>query len=89
MALGANASSVARMVAGESLRLAIPGLLGGLALALAGTGVAGGMLVGVTPWDPVALGGAALFVLATTLLASYWPARRAVRVDPMVSVRSQ
>jgi hypothetical protein len=89
MALGASPSSVARMVAGESLRLAIPGLLGGLALAYAGAGVAGGMLVGISPRDPLTLAGAALFLLATTLLASYWPARRAVRVDPMTAVRCQ
>jgi len=89
MALGATPSSVALLVAGESLRLAIPGLLGGLALALAGAGVAGGMLVGISPCDPLTLAGAALFLLATTLLASYWPARRAVRVDPMTAVRCQ
>jgi predicted permease len=89
MALGATPSSVTRMVAAESLRLAIPGLLAGLVLAFATARIASGMLVGISPGDPLTLGGAALFLLATMLLASYWPARRAVRVDPMTAVRCQ
>ena len=49
----------------------------------------GGMLVGVGAADPSTFGAAALFLLAVTLLASYWPARRAARVDPMSAMRSQ
>jgi predicted permease len=89
MALGASPRDVARMVAAESLRLAVPGLLVGTAAALAAARAVGGMLVGVRAADPLTFGATALFLLAVTLLASYWPARRAVAVDPMTAVRCQ
>ena len=47
------------------------------------------MLVGVEAADPLSFGVSALFFLAVTLLASYWPARRAVAVDPQTAVRYQ
>jgi ABC-type antimicrobial peptide transport system permease subunit len=77
------------MVAAESLRLAAPGLLVGTAAALAAASAIGGMLVGVGAADALTFGASALFLLAVTLLASYWPARRAVAVDPMTAVRCQ
>jgi predicted lysophospholipase L1 biosynthesis ABC-type transport system permease subunit len=89
MALGASPWDVARMVAGESLRLAAPGLLVGSAAALVAARAVGGMLVGVGAADPLTFGASALFLLAVTLLASSWPARRAVAVDPMTAVRCQ
>jgi len=48
-----------------------------------------GMLVGVEAAEPLSFGVSALFFLAVTLLASYWPARRAVAVDPQTAVRYQ
>ncbi len=89
MALGASPWDLVRMVARESLRLAVPGVLAGMAVALAAARGVGGMLVGVSAADPATFAGAALFLLAVTLFASYWPARRAGRVDPMRAVRSQ
>ncbi|HSD28294.1 MAG TPA: FtsX-like permease family protein [Vicinamibacteria bacterium] len=89
MALGASPWDVARMVAAESLRLAAPGLLVGTAAALAAGRAVGGMLFGVEAADPLTFGASALFLLAVTLLASCWPARRAVAVDPMTAVRCQ
>jgi len=77
------------MVTRESLFLTIPGLLVGIAAALAAFRVFSGMLVGVSPNDPLTLGGSALFLVAVTLLASYLPARRAVRIDPMTALRCQ
>jgi ABC-type antimicrobial peptide transport system permease subunit len=89
MALGASPGDLVRMVARESLLLAVPGLLVGMAVALAAARGMGGMLVGVSAADPATFAGAAVFLLVVTLLASYWPARRAARVDPMSAVRSQ
>jgi ABC-type antimicrobial peptide transport system permease subunit len=89
MALGASPSDIVGMVARESLLLAAPGVLVGMAVALAAARGVGGMLVVVSAVDPTTFAGAALFLLVVTLLASYWPARRAARVDPMSAVRSQ
>jgi predicted permease len=89
MALGASPSDLVRMVARESLSLAAPGLLVGIAVALAAARAVGTMLVGVGAADPATFAGAALFLLVVALLASYWPARRAARVDPMSALRSQ
>jgi predicted permease len=89
MALGASPRDLVRMVARESLLLAVPGLVVGMAVAFAAARGIGGMLVGVSAADPTTFAGAALFLLVVTLLASYWPARRAARVDPMSAVRSQ
>ena len=89
MALGASHFNVLHMVTRESLFLTIPGLLVGIAAALAAFRVFSGMLVGVSPNDPLTLGGSALFLVAVTLLASYLPARRAVRIDPMTALRCQ
>ena len=89
MALGAGPLDIVGMVVRESLLLALPGLLLGLALALAVFRSVSSMLVGVRPSDPLTIGAAAAFLLAVTLAASYWPARRAERVAPMGAVRCQ
>jgi predicted permease len=88
MALGASPGNVVLMVVRESLALAVPGVLAGIAAALAASRAVSGMLIGVGAADPSAFGGAALLLLAVMLLAGYWPARRAARVDPMSAVRS-
>ncbi len=89
MALGARPLDVMLMVARESLRLTIPGLLAGIAGALAVFRLCGGMLVGVGQTDPLTFIGATLFLLIVIGLASYLPARRAVRIDPMTALRCQ
>jgi predicted permease len=89
LALGASPWDVTRMVAAETLRLAVPGLLVGTAAALAAARLVGGMLVGVGAADPWTFGGSTLFLLALALLAGYWPARRAATVDPMTATRWQ
>ncbi len=89
MALGASPWSVVVMVARESVVLAAPGVLAGIAAALAAARAVGGMLVGVGARDPSTFAGAALLLLAVILFASYWPARRAARVDPVSVMRSQ
>jgi putative ABC transport system permease protein len=63
------------------------GLGVGLVLALALTRLMSGLLFSVTTWDPVALGGAAVLLLAAALLAIFIPAQRATKVNPMVALR--
>jgi predicted permease len=89
MALGASPRDVVVMVARESLVLAVPGVLAGVAVALAAARAVSGMLVGVSAADPSTFGAASLLLVSVVLLASYGPARRAARVDPMSAVRSQ
>jgi ABC-type antimicrobial peptide transport system permease subunit len=64
-------------------------VLAGLAAALAAARAVSGMLVGVGANDPSTFAGAALLLLGVILLAGYWPARRAARVDPVGAMRSQ
>jgi putative ABC transport system permease protein len=87
VALGADRASVVRLIVGEGLRLAAVGLAIGLVGAWLLTGTLQTMLYEVSPLDPAVLGGTALAVLAVTALASYIPARRALRIDPMTALR--
>ena len=87
MALGARRSDVVRMVLGQGLRLALCGLLIGLAGSLAVARLITGLLFGITPADPATLAATSLLILGVALLACYIPARRAARVDPMVALR--
>lgn len=89
MALGASQFKVMQMVARESLLLTIPGLFVGIAAALATFRLFGSMLVGVSPADPWTIVGSALFLVSVTLLASYLPARRAMRINPMAALRCE
>jgi putative ABC transport system permease protein len=88
MALGAKARDVVRLVVAESARPVVLGLVGGLAGAIAAVKAASGLLYGIAPFDvsSFAIGVAALG--ASALLASWWPARRATRVDPVIALRS-
>jgi putative ABC transport system permease protein len=89
MALGAGQSQVRRMVVNEGLKLTAIGLVVGLAGAAATTRLLVGLLFGVTPGDPITfLGTAAIFVLVAAA-ASYLPARRATRVDPLTVLRQE
>ena len=87
MALGASRSEVLRMVLGESLRLALLGVAGGLVAAFALTRVLSSLLYGVSPTDPLTFAGMALVLISVALLASSIPAQRATRVDPLVALR--
>jgi len=88
-ALGASPRDIVWMVAREGSWLAVPGLLAGIAAALVAARSISGMLVGVSGTDAVTLAGSSLFELAVILLASYWPARRAVALDPMRAMRCE
>jgi predicted permease len=89
MALGAQPRQVLGMVLRTGLVLAASGLAAGLALALAGARLVRSLLVEVGSADPLVFGGAALFLGAVAFAASYLPARRATKVDPMSSLRSE
>ena len=87
MALGAGQSSVLRLVLGNGMRLTLLGIVLGTAGAFALTRLMKGFLFHVTPTDPATFAGVALFLFAVALLASYIPARRATRVDPVIALR--
>ena len=59
----------------------------GVAVALALTRLMASLLYGVKPWDPAAMVSVAVLLSAVALLATYFPARRAMRVDPMIALR--
>jgi len=87
MALGAGQRSVLRLVLSNGMRLTLLGIALGTAGAFALTRLMKSFLFHVTPTDPATFLEVALFLFAVALLASYIPARRATRVDPVVALR--
>jgi putative ABC transport system permease protein len=87
LALGAQRRSILRMVLLQGLGLAIAGAAVGLICALIVSHLMAGLLYGVRPIDPLTFAGVALLLIGVALLACYIPARRAIRVDPMVALR--
>ncbi len=89
MALGAQPSSVLRLVLGHGLLLIAAGLGLGLVLALAATSfVPPALLLNVNPRDPMTFVTTSLLLAAVALLATYLPARRATRIDPLIALRT-
>ena len=87
VALGAQKGSIFRLVVGHGVRLALAGAVLGIIGALAATRFVSSLLFGVTPTDPVTFVGVSLLLVAVAVLASWLPARRAAKVDPMVALR--
>ena len=89
MALGADRTSVMRLVVRQGVVLTAAGVAIGMAVAAAATQLIRSLLFGVSALDPIAFGGAALLFAVVSLAASYLPARRAMRVDPMIALRAE
>jgi putative ABC transport system permease protein len=89
MALGAARSSVLGMIVREGLLMAVLGIVAGLVGAALATRLMTTLLVGITPRDPIAFGAGATLLLLVAGVASYVPARRATRVDPVVALRAE
>jgi putative ABC transport system permease protein len=87
MALGAEKPDVLRLVVGQGFRLAILGVVLGIAGSFPLTRSLSSLLYGVKPTDPVTFTAVAFILVGVALLASYLPARRATEVDPMVALR--
>jgi putative ABC transport system permease protein len=88
-ALGARTSEVSRMVLGHTLWLVIPGLVAGLAGALALTRLIEGLLYGVASRDPATFAAVVGLTVAVGAIAALVPARRAARVDPLTALRQE
>jgi predicted permease len=89
LALGAGASEIVRLFLGRGMRLAGVGLVAGIVGALVSARVAASRLYGLSTVDPVTLTAGALLLLAACALASYLPARRASRLDPLTALRTE
>lgn len=89
VALGAQRKDIMRLVVGEGLILSIAGVAIGLGGAVALTRLIAELLFDVSPTDPVTFSAVAILLTSVAVLASYIPARRAMKVDPMVALRRE
>ncbi len=89
LALGAGRGDVMKLVVGQGMILAMTGAVLGLAAAFAGARVLQTLLFTVAPRDPLTFVSVPLLLLAVAFLACYVPARRAVRIDPLVALRAE
>jgi putative ABC transport system permease protein len=87
MALGATPRDVLKLVIGQGLKLALAGAAIGIVGALALTSLMQGLLFQVSPTDPITFISVAGLLTVVALAASYLPARRAMRIDPMIALR--
>jgi predicted permease len=89
VALGADGSSVLRLMLRQAIVLTLIGVGIGLAAGVIVSQIVGSLLVGITAVDPLTFGAGATLFVVVALAASYLPARRATRVDPMIALRAE
>ena len=89
LALGADPGALMRLVLRQALGVLVPAILLGVAAAFASTRLLAAHLFGVSAWDPVSFGCGAAGLLTIGMIASWIPARRAARVDPLVALRAE
>ena len=89
LALGATRGTILQMILRQGLELAIAGAVLGLVGALIVSHLMAGLLYGVRPTDPLTFVGVTLVLTAVAFAASYIPAMRAMRVDPLVALRDE
>jgi putative ABC transport system permease protein len=89
MALGAQSADVVRLILAGHSRAVMVGLVVGLLGAIAASQVLRGFLYGLSPFDPIAYLGVAVLLAFAGLAASYVPARRATRIDPLAALRHE
>ncbi len=89
LALGASRQDVLRMIVGQGLVLAVVGAVVGVAAGYAITDLMRGLLFSVTPTDPTTFIAVPVLLIVVALAACYVPARRAMKVDPLVALRTE
>jgi ABC-type antimicrobial peptide transport system permease subunit len=87
VAMGAKPRDILRLILRESGTLTISGMAAGWILAALSARIVANAIYGVSPLDPLTYGAVGLVLVAVALAASYVPARRATKVDPMVALR--
>ena len=87
LALGAARPSILNLILRQGLRLALTGAVVGLLAALIVSHLMASLIYGVRPTDPLTFAGVAFLFIGVAALACYLPARRAMKVDPMVALR--
>jgi predicted permease len=89
LALGAGGREILRLIVGQGIVLAAIGIVTGCALAAAAMPAARSLLYKVSPFDPITFSTVAVFLGGVAFLASFLPARRAMRVDPVIALRGE